>query len=217
MPANEEYRLTGAFSDEEMITGFLQKDPKILDVLYELYFVKLCDFCHCLIGNSVDSQDIVSDLFEMIISKKARVKGPVFNTLKDIAGYLHISVRNRAFNYIKKNKTRLRVHENLKSGNLPEYSFNDELDFEYIKGLRDEKLLETLYNLPQRSIQVLRKIYLESMSYDEIATQMNISPSTVSNLRTQGIHILSKILKKDDFFVEGCLLAFTTLSTFSRF
>ncbi len=193
--------LVAGYPENELIAAFRRRDPKAIHAIYELHFVKLCDWCYYVVGDASDAQDIVSDIFEKLLASRDSNKliGASFNSLDDIANYLYVAAKNKCFTFLERSKRKQRIHQALMKEDMRQYTVNDELDFEYARGLADLKLLETVYHLPQRSILVLRKIYLEDLSYEEIAKEMGISKATVSNLRQQGINILAKILNREDF------------------
>lgn len=197
MSESERDKLADSISPKEFIEGFRKGDPRVVHLLYERYFVRLCDYCYHFLGNSFDAEDIVSATFEKLLTvyRKKRRVGKSFNGIEDIESYLYTAARNRCFNMLQQKKKqrqiRLKLSENA-------YCTEDLLDLEYHRGLADLTLLKTIYKLDQRSIQVLRKIYFEDMSYEEIAIDMKISRATVSNLRQQGINILAKQLPRLD-------------------
>lgn len=213
MKEAEEGSLVAGYTDGELIEGFRNRDPKVIHILYDLYFVELCDWCYYFIGNSFDAQDIVSDIFERFLSRDGNQKmiGSSFKSLNDIANYLQVAAKSKCFSFLERDKMKRKIHQKVSSQDTGDYSINEQLDFEYTRGLADMKLLETIYNLPYRSIQVLRKIYLEDQSYEQIAIEMGISKTSIGTMRKQGINILAKILNREDFisylttFVIICL------------
>ena len=214
MMESEGDRLVAGYPENELIAGFRRRDPKAIHVIYELHFVKLCDWCYYVVGNVFDAQDIVSDIFEKLLTGHDGNKpiGASFNSLDDIANYLYVAAKNKCFTFLERSKRKQQVHQTLIKEDMRDYTVNDELDFEYARGLADLKLLETIHHLPQRSILVLRKIYLEDLSYEEIAKEMGISRATVSNLRQQGINILAKILNREDFSSHLLMITIISLS-----
>ena len=62
--ASAENRLVVVLSEDELIEGFSRREPEAISALYELYFVKLCDFCFSFIRDAFEAENIVSGLFE---------------------------------------------------------------------------------------------------------------------------------------------------------
>lgn len=208
MLEKEEPKSISGFSEEEFISKLRKGDADIVHLLYELYFVPLCDFCNCILNNSHDAEDIVSVIFERLLSrahKRSRI-GHSWVNMQDVCNYLYVAARFECFHYRNRRKTKMKHHALFAEGKFQEYDTNSALDFEFHKGLADHKLLGNVYTLTQRSVLVLRKLYLEDKSYDEIAEEMSISKATIGNLRQQGITILAKILNKEDYIGQLSLL-----------
>lgn len=218
MSEREKDNLLSSLSEEEFIALFRQGDSRVIHGIYQLYYVRLCDFCYYILGNcsnSSDAQDIVSDVFERLLTvdRNNREIGQSLRGRDDIANYLYVAVRNQCSKVVRGSKRSKKREEVYEKTTRKEYILEDELDLEYDRGLADKTLLETVYRLNQRSIQVLLKIYFEDMSYEEIATEMNITRSTVGSLRQQGINLLAKILNKEDYVYHLYFLAIIAVSS----
>lgn len=66
-------------------------DDRALSEMMERYFVPLCDFCHLFIGDMAVSEELVSDVFYTVWSKRITLE--IHTSLKS---YLYASVRNNA-------------------------------------------------------------------------------------------------------------------------
>jgi len=196
------------YSEAEIIFDLSAGKEKALAAIHKLYYKELCSFCFMLTQNTLESQDIVSSLFEKLW---LRCKELSFGTMNDVAGYLYVAARHMSLNCLRSERLKSLKHKDILAETKDTFdTLNDQLDVEYVKALRNLK--ETIYNLPQRSIRVLQMIYFEDKSYNEIAHEMDISQNTVSNLRRQGISILARILNLNDFIVQGCIVLLLALS-----
>ncbi len=212
MVEGEKEMVAAGLSQDEFIAGFRKGDPRVIHFIYETHFVRLCDFCFYFLGNSFDAQDIVSDIFEKLLTvdRKNKVIGKSFTDMNDVVNYLYVAARNNCFNVLEQRKRKRQINLDVTER---KYANEEELDLECHRGLADLKLLETVYKLNQRSVKVLRKLYFEDMSYEQIAAEMNITRSTVGNLRQQGINLLAKKLNREDFILH--FFIFAMLSIFS--
>jgi len=154
-----------------------------IETIYNEYFVRLCEISYYIVKDSFEAQDIVSSRFESLLSKPHILS----ETKEKVYNYLVTSIKNRSYTYLASNKRHSVI---LKEGpNSPSQ------DLQYASEIYDPKLLNALKKLPHKSIKILRNIYLEGKSYNEIAAESKISHATINNLRDQGIVILSKIFK----------------------
>jgi RNA polymerase sigma-70 factor (ECF subfamily) len=191
-------------SENELVNGFLHGDEHAFKELHARYFKRLLVFCHGLTNDLHESQDIVSEIF---MSLFLRCKKLDFKSINDISAYLFVSARHRSLSALQSRSRRKERHGDLHLAD--EHAFdtlNDRLDMAFREGLMACKIKETVYGLDQRSVQILRMIYFEDLSYEEISEKMNISINTVRSHRTRGIDILAKIFQRDRTLVEALTL-----------
>ena len=180
--------------NNNFIEAFQNGDREVINELYKKNFVRLCHYANQYLCNQQEAEDVVSNLFEklLILQRCNKRIGKQFATPIDIDKYLNRTVHNMCVNRLKQNNRHTEIKENVAG-------YEEELDFLYIEGLANPDLLTTVYNLPQRCVQVLIKIYLEEKSFQEVSTEMNVSLGAVSSLRKRGIDVLLKLLRREDF------------------
>lgn len=205
---NENEKVDPIF-ETEFISGLSQGDPAVVSALYKKYYVSLCNFSYCFIRDAASSEDIVANVFLRLLTRQRKIKG-VFHSLDDVANYLHIAVKNASFDFLRSSKSRIQ-HQQKAFQNTEQ----DDLDLMYERALTRKDLLETLYDLPQKSIKILTQLYLEELSYTEVAKINNISPTSVVSHRRRAMDILSKKVKREDFmdllsFFLAFLLPYTS-------
>lgn len=194
-------------SGAALVQGFREGNPAVVGKLYELYFVKLCDYCYYLLDDAKEAEDVVSRIFYRLLLNDIKV-GRELRSLEDIGNYLYVAAKTKCLDVQRRRKTKKVVYKAV--SDKPEYGLQEELDLAFAQALGDLKLLETVYKLSYRSIEVLRKLYFENKSHEEIAQEMGIARPTVVALRAKGITILAKILKREDYILHILILLITT-------
>lgn len=192
---------------EELVKGFREGNSRVMGKLYDLYYVKLCNFCHYFLEDNHEAEDVVSQIFEQLLLNDINVAREL-RSLEDIANYLFVAAKSRCMNVLNRRKKTKVVYKECmdKTG----YGVQEDLDLAFAQALGDMKLLQVVYNLPHRAIQVLQKFYFENKSYEEIAQEMGIARPTVSNLRAQGLTIVKRFLRREDFILHIFILLIAT-------
>jgi RNA polymerase sigma-70 factor (ECF subfamily) len=198
----------------KFIHGFRQGKEDSFSAIHKELYSPLCSFCYGIIKNSQEAEDIVSDVFLHIFRKSSEI--PV-RSLDHLRSYFFMSVRNRSIDYLRIQKMQRTTYGDLNALTedlIEDESLNDRLDTEYIESLRNVKIREAVYSLPQKSVLVLRKIYFENKSYSDIAEELSISVNTVTGLRRQGINILYKVFNLKDFFMQTAIFILVAMNVF---
>lgn len=179
------------YTDNDILLGFAEKDQKIFEAIYKRYYYMVYSVCWKICDNMQECEDRVSLIFTHFFNGKA-----VFESIDKLEAYLCISARNNAYSAVRDAKyQRNKKIEYMNSVDEQWSIINDRLDHRYIKELKLIK--ESMENNPIRSIQVLKMIYFENKTYAQIEEILGITFSTVSNLRTQGIIHLQKLINRE--------------------
>ncbi len=198
--------------DDQLVTDFLEGKDHAFKQLHERFFKQVLVFCHKLTDDLHESQDIVSEIFMGLFKRHKELD---LKSMNDIAAYLFVSARHRSLNMIKARSRRRDKYRHLSLIHGQTFdTLNDRLDMAFAEGIMACKIKETVYGLDQRSVQILRMIYFEDLTYEEISEKMNISINTVRSHRTRGIDILAKILQRDRALINALTLAILLLARF---
>ena len=142
-----------------------------VELLYRRYFQPLCSHAVRYVGARAVAEDLVSEVFCQFYSEN------VFQTITtSYRFYLYRTVRNRAFNYLKRELRRAESLDSAREASLPEDQQPDTISqFEDL--YQDvERAINTL-PVERRRIFVLRRF--EDKKYQEIAAELNLSVKTV--------------------------------------
>ncbi len=172
--------------DKKLFSLIKENNNKALKVLFERYFVRLCEFSEFYVKNLTLAEEVVADVFLNIWISRNKLK--IKTSLK---GYLYTSVRNRSLNYVLKEK---RNTENIKEltlkNNLPPI---DNSPFVELSLMELENAIESLIQkLPPKRQLIFRMNRLYGLKYKEIAELLSISVNTVQNHMVKAIEYMTK-------------------------
>jgi RNA polymerase sigma factor (sigma-70 family) len=182
--------LFGKLTDKELIDGIRIQDEKVLRYLYDHYFQTIKNH---VIRNSGSIED-VSDVFQdTIIILYQQISENNFNLSSDLKGYFFGIARNLWSSQLRQ-KSRVSVL----SDDIPEESDSDELNEPAL-----EKILNRAFQKLSPDNQTVLKLFYEGMSYEEIASRMNLKNETYARRKKYlSKEALIELIKLDPEYKE---------------
>jgi RNA polymerase sigma-70 factor, ECF subfamily len=171
-----------ALDDERILTLLKENDEKSIDLLFQGYYNYLCNVVNRVINDADYAEDIVQEIFMDIWRKREEI-----NIEISLRAYLRRAAVNRSLNHIRKQKMKFEEAEN----SVSELASNDN-DSQIVME-RDElekRIHDCIENLPPKCKIVFAMSRFENMSYQEIATSLEISVKTVENQISKALKIL---------------------------
>ncbi len=177
---------SGNLGKEDLILQmFKVAEKKAFQLLYDTYYETLVLFANQVTGDSQAAEDIVQDcLVKFWISKRYR-------TLESgLDKYMFQAVKFSSLNYVRGDKRKKILHDHV----IRETMFGDE-------EVEDEnvEILEVVYKvidlLPEERRNVFLLVFVEGMSYQEVADQLQISKNTVKTQLSRSLKFLRETLK----------------------
>lgn len=184
----------------ELFNQIKLKDRVSFDTLFRKYYEALCRFSYAICLSQENAEECVQEMFVHLWEK-----APVIKIETSVKAYLYASVRNYTLNAIQKQQTELHY--------INEYTQQQQYEQE------EEKLSnEDISCLIQSGIDVLpdkcREIFIlckqEGLTYDELATYLNISEKTVDNQMGIALRKLREFLRPK---LQKLLLTLLFIST----
>lgn len=158
-------------NDFELFSQIKRRDRTAFNTLFRKYYTALCRFSFAICLSQEEAEECVQDMFVHLWEK-----APTINVDVSVKAYLYTSTRNYTLNAINKQQTELR--------HLNEYSENAE-SHEQDTEKRDveiSRLIESgIERLPEKCREIFVLCKKEGLTYEEIATYLQVSEKTVEN------------------------------------
>lgn len=161
--------MTWAVTDEEQyLQLFLTGRKEAFDIIFKRYYEGLLLFAKVLIPYPTDeAEDIVAEVFYTLWTNRHKIQ------VTTLRAYLYTAVKNRVMDYYRKRKTIFTLPEK----DMPAtYQQPDHLL--HFKDTNSQ-LNHLIQQLPPQMKLVFRMHREENLSYEEIATLLNISLNSV--------------------------------------
>lgn len=192
-------------TDLEQVKRIRQGDRKAFDLLCRENYAAFVSYARMLLP--VDgAEDVVQDVLLNVWTNRENLE-----TDRSLQGYILRSIYNRAMNRLSKDRSAADYQQWYRFSIASLTSFycdpenNDSLRRLYSKDLRD-RINAAVGSLPPKCRDVFRLSYIEHKSTKEIASELGVSTSTVSN------HIHNAlVLLRESLGVALLLLIFHSL------
>jgi len=160
-----------AFSDITLLNQLAAGREEAFTQLYLRYSPTIYSALMVYIKDEHQADDLLQNVFVRFWEKRAELPA-----IQNIENYLFILARNLVLNHIKRRAIEENVHQVLRS-RMPESANSTDnrmLELEYKRLLQ-----EAIDALPAQQKQVYLMATEDAMSYDDIATQMELSKLTI--------------------------------------
>jgi RNA polymerase sigma-70 factor (ECF subfamily) len=151
-----------------------------------------------LTGNDAQAQEIAQETF-----LKAYENFHHLRTSPTAGGWLRTVARRQSLNHLTRYRSRWRVFSDMRA---PDHDDSDDLDFEIPvddaaaseidSAERHERIEQALQKLPDHQRVPLVLFHFEDLSYEDIASQLNISLAKLKTDMLRGRAALAKVLPR---------------------
>ena len=179
------------YFDKTLSSPIDLSDQQKFKELFDGYFAPLCVFARQYVGNFHD-EDVVSTVFFNLFQKKLK-----FNTHEEFVYFIYKSVKNKCLDTLKSNNRMVDRNQ----------AYFQELEHENLFNqiVENEIMAETyreIQLLPTYSRRIIEMSYLEGMSNQEFADELQLSLQTIKNYKRNAvINLKSVLLRKIMFFL----------------
>lgn len=186
------------------LEAFQGGDPEAFVRFYEAFKRPLYFHCRKITKDEHFIQTAVDDAF-----MAARDREEKFTTVEGLKKYLYVVTQRIALSLIKS----LRYNISTDPEEMEKISPAEELDIKETEALYSlfiELVFEVIDNLPDRQQQIIRLQYLQNLSTEEIANQLQINQKSVQNQSLTARENILKIFKARgyDEYIILLLLSF---------
>jgi RNA polymerase sigma-70 factor (ECF subfamily) len=155
--------------------------------IFQEYYNPLCNFAFKYVKREDLSEDIVQEVFVQIWQKRSQIK-----ITSGVKNYLFQSTRNKAIEWIRRNKLESEYVE----GELNKNKHSYELEMESNAYILKEQLSRSIRQLPPKCQEIFVMSKMNGLTYAEIAEELNLSVKTVENQIGRGLKLLREMLTK---------------------
>ncbi|MFA4868556.1 MAG: RNA polymerase sigma-70 factor [Pedobacter sp.] len=177
--------------DEDELTSRLNSgDEHSYDYIFKLYYKPLCFFAYKILQDSTKAEDIVQDNLIKLWERRQ-----TFDHMEKIRAFLYVCVRNSCYDELQHQKVMNKHAEyfNNNSEILERTILDTIMQAEVVR-----KVFATVDTLPEQCRKVIKMTFEEGRSPKEIAEELGVTVSTVSNQKMRGLILLKKRLSDQD-------------------
>jgi len=181
---------------EQELLELIQRndDEKLFRLLFRLYYSKLCSYAMIFVKASDLAEEIVQETFIKLWENKATLK--INRSLK---AYLFRCVHNNCINYLTKNEVMKRQYKQIAEeityhNQLALQNFRTDIIDQLVSEETERKITYLLDILPPQSRRIFFLSRFEGLSYQQIATELNLSVETVRTQIKRAIKKMKEIL-----------------------
>ena len=179
--------------EKVLVDRLIDGDQTAFELLFRFYYPGLVTFARQIVLDADEAEEIVQYFFVQLWSNRKKVRES--SSLKN---YFFVSVRNRAFNFLKRQQIRENVLQELKQMVETDLLYSPDL---FVVSELQEQIKRAYKKLPERTREIFLLSRIDSYSNDEIAKQLNLSKRTVETQISRALRILRNELKEFIFLL----------------
>ena len=153
-------------------------DNRAFEELFRKYFSSLMAFSRRILGDEDDAREVVHQVFINLWEKRSEI-----DLSTSLKSYLFTSVNNRSLNVIRDRKK-------FSSEEVPERAGEWDVSAQIEAMELEEKIRGAIDALPERCREIFELNRFDGLTYNEIASQLDISVKTVENQMSKALKIL---------------------------
>ncbi|WEK33805.1 MAG: sigma-70 family RNA polymerase sigma factor [Candidatus Pseudobacter hemicellulosilyticus] len=174
-------------TEQDLVRRLAAGETEAFQVLFHRYFRRLTFFAANIINNQEDANDLAQEaLYQLWLHRSA------FREEAQLRSWLYVATRNAALNYLKSSQRRSQRHE--ETARLLESAGQDLLETAMAREELLELLLQELEAVPPPQATVLKLLFIEGLSYRDIAEKLQIPEATIRKQKERGVRLLRATL-----------------------
>ena len=178
--------------DYHLIQRFNEGDAQAFKEVYHIYYTRLCLYARRKFSmNREEVEEIISEAFVRLF--KHVQKGKQFETSDHIRNFLFTVAHNEAVNHLRLVQRQSgHLKDFINTTERQEEEFNDHsIEFEMM-----QIILTAIERLPPECRRIFKMLYLDGLSYRDVAAILKLSPQTVRNQKSRALMLIRKHILK---------------------
>jgi RNA polymerase sigma-70 factor (family 1) len=180
-------------SAEDYFLLFQKGEERGFDYFYHQYFRPLFHYALSILNEQRLAEDILEDCFVKLWEKRITIESAA-----GIKPYLYTAVRNTCINLLNREKHKSRYISHVKT---TEQQFETDVTQRIIISESMQQVYNAIETLPPKHRKLIKMIYLEEKKLKEVASELNLSLSTVKNQKAKAIELLKEQLPNLGFLL----------------
>ena len=176
-----------ALADHELLNLIRSDDQAAFNEIYTRYWQTLYAVAYNRLRDQQKSEDVVHDVFSSLWSNRHQ------SEIRNLAAYLATAVKFRVLEYIRKEFFKQTYIQ--RTSHLEPAESHDISEALHYKRLL-QAINEEVENLPERCKLVFKYSREENKPLKQIASEMNLSTSTVENHLNRALKRLKEVVRK---------------------
>ncbi len=159
--------------------------------LFDQYYKPLCSFANKYLLDLSVAEDIIQELFVKFWEQRETTQLTI-----SAKSYLFQAAKNECLNYIKHQAVQAKYKKHLAYVSTDSF-FYDSMEKEEINHL----IYQTIQTLPPRCKQIFEMSRFEDKTFDEIASELDISRNTIKNQLVSALKKIRSVLEQNEILV----------------
>lgn len=181
------------YEERKLLMLIAEGDETAFASLYRYYGRRIFPFLLKLTGSEVAAEDVMQNTFLSLWLNRMRLP-----EIENFSGYVYRAAGNQAYTWLTKNKN-VQVLETAAAGAS---AGSQDLTSQEVHFREAQRLInEAVNELPGQRKKIFRLYREGGYSYNEIAEQLNLSPSTVRNSVAAALDAIRKKLSDTGFSI----------------
>ncbi len=178
--------------DREILRLLKTDGEKAMEIIYSDYYNYLCHATYKILNDSVTTEDIVQDVLMEIWKKRE-----ILDITISLKAYMRRASINKALNHLRGKRMQFEDDDKYTETFVDSDDSHQKLEFNEFSDM----INGSIESLPEKCRMVFSMSRFESMTYQEIASALDISIKTVENQISKALKILRKDLS--DYKMKG--------------
>lgn len=184
---------TANYTEDELLHLIASGSKEAFEIIYKKNFISVFYFANRFVADKQAAEDITTEIFLKLWERLSN-----FNNLQSIKSFLLTSVKNACINYNRSDKRALT--RNQEFNYLTSVDNDDEPFDEDVTGRIYQYIFDEIEKLPTQLKKVFKMAYLEGMSNEQIAKELDINNQSVRNHKVRALKALRGILSDKDVY-----------------